>query len=334
MTADRLDEALDRLHQAQRTEEPDLGAIRARVLAAADRPPRRTRPVLWLAAAAALALLAASQVVPRPVAREPKISLASASAFLDAAADRQADEPIKPGQYRYVVTHSFDSVSQQLSATTGYSYLVEHRQQLWIPADPQQQWVMRREVPETTPMWLGGSIPQAQTSPPEPDRTAKGEWRADCGAFFPSANGKRPCEDPTDSESQAFYRNLPRDPQQLLAFLATHGSTPLARFRYATRVLVDGLMPADLRAAWYRAMAMIPGVRITADQATVDGRVGVAIGLADSEEHDDVIIDGSSGRFIGLRQLVGEHSQDFPWLAPGTLLESSAVTTTTVNGIG
>lgn len=335
MITDPLDEALDLLHKAERTASPELDAIRAKVLAAADSPVKpKLRPVLWLAAAAAVVLLTASQVVPHPGAPvAPKISLASASEFLNAAADRQHDDQ---GPYRLVETHSFDAVSQQLTATTGYSYLVEHREQLWIPADPQKQWVMRRAAGAAK--WLGGSIPEAQTSPPAPDRTAQGEWRADCGAFFPSVNGKRPCEDPTDQDSQAFYRQLPRDPHQLLAFMAAqtkgHGSTPLAEFRYATSVLLDGMMPANLRADWYRAMALIPNVRITADQATVDGHDGVAIGLADDEEHDDVIIDRGTGELIGQRVLVGEHSQDYPWLKPGTLLESSAVAITTVDHIG
>lgn len=371
MTGDRLDQALDRLHQAERTAEPDLAAIRAKVLAAAAKRPSRQmtaaavrrrrwlagaagrqRPVLWLAGAAALVLLIGSQVVspsappatrsstvtPSPV---PRISLASATEFLNGAADLQihaADQPLKPGQYRYVATHSYDSVSQQLDPSGGYSYLVERRQEVWIPADPAQQWVMRRSTPPTSPKWLGGSIPESQASPPTPTKTDSGEWRADCGAFFPSLDGKRPCEDPTDSSSAAFYQQVPRDPAQLVEFMAAqtrgHGSTPLAEFRYATNVLLDGVMPAELRAAWYRAMAMIPGVAITADQATVDGRVGVAIGLSDAEEHDDVIIDGGSGEFLGLRQLVGEHSQDFPWLRPGTLVESSSVSTKIVNGVG
>jgi hypothetical protein len=342
-----LDDALDRLHRAERTAEPDLDAIRARVLAAAEPRPARFRRqhALWLAGAAAAVLLTASQVVqpsapPATHPSSPRISLASASEFLNAAADLQTvDQPVRPGQYRLVVTHAYDLVSQQLTPPTeGYSYLVEREQQLWIPADPTGQWVLRRQTPPKPPQWQGGSIPESQAMPPIPTSTDNGEWRADCGAFFGDVDGKRPCEDPNDSESQAFNDRLPRDPARLLAFMASrttaHGSTPLAEFRYATTVLVDAMMPADLRAAWYRAMAMIPGVAITANQTTVDGRRGVAVGLADAEEHDDVIIDGGTGQFIGLRQFVGDHSRDYPWLKPGTLLESTAVTTTVVNGIG
>lgn len=62
-----------------------------------------------------------------------------------------------------------------------------------------------------------------------------------------------------------------------------------------------GVVPADLRAALYKAAALIPGVTVGDRQAKVDGKTGIAIGIPspDGVARTDIIIDPTSGLMIG-----------------------------------
>ena len=73
-------------------------------------------------------------------------------------------------------------------------------------------------------------------------------------------------------------------------------------------LLRTGLVPADLRAALYKTAALIPGVSVTDDQATLDGRKGIAIGRVETTSHrrQDIIIDPTTGLLIGEREVLTE----------------------------
>jgi hypothetical protein len=326
----------------------------------------RTRRFLPFAAAAAAALVVGAVAVqnvggsPEPSAvaatpstvTAPDVSLLSAREVLTTAADAitATDVPLRPGQYRLISTHGKFSRGSSIALPAGspadarpqsWTYLQETQHDLWIPADENDEWLDRRRT-IGEPQWLGGTVTEAEAEklaaalPSGTVDTDNGERTGKCGDFFPDARPKKVCGDPTDMASSAFYAALPRDADGLYDFIvrstAQRGSTPSGMFHYGVVVLSAGLMPADLRAEWYRAMARIEGVEIVESATTLDGRTGVALGHTSDRERRDLIIDPSNGDFIGERTAAGESADS--GIAPGTVLSYTSVTTSVVDGIG
>ncbi|MFD8495948.1 CU044_5270 family protein [Amycolatopsis sp. NPDC059657] len=367
-----LDQALDQLHREARDSHASLSGARAKLMAAVDAEaalpqlrPRRRRLVLPVAAAAAAVLAVTAVVVqvrsdePAPQAAVPPSSEAPvappseapvtlvAAEVLNKAADLSVgavDQPVGPGQYRYINKHAWNTRGQSTGVSvdapdqtiTGSTYLIEQRFQTWIPADEKQVWLERREV--LGPLkWVAGTKPESETTPPAIMDTDTGERQGPCGDFFPKAKPKKVCGDVNDSAQPAFYRNLPNDPDKMFARLKDmtkgRGSSPSAMFHFGLLVLEDGLMPAEQRANWYRALAKIDGVKVVETAANLDGRTGIALGIDGEHERRDLIIDPKTGAFIGVRSVAGEHPYD-AWIKPGTVTEFSAVTTGVAGTIG
>lgn len=353
-----LDDALDQLHHDVRTADVPLDAVRARVLAAAADPvtPKRRGGTRWLApvaVAAAAALIAGVVAVgsgtgqapgPGTTAGAPAgVELLSAREYLAQAADAitATDQPLGPGQYRYVAAHEWSSyyVSPSPQApTTAYIYLVESRDETWIPQDIAQDWMNRRARLEGV-KWLGGTVPQSEAPLPGPSDFEQGERRGECGYFY----GVVPppgCGDPDHPSHPEYYAQFPRDPQALLQWLhdrtaGVHqvGGTTNMPFHSAVYLLRTGLVPADLRASLYRALALLDGVTVTDGKANLDGRVGVAITVEDVHERRELIVDPATGDFIGERTVTGPQPH-WSFIPPGTVMGYAAVTTKVVDGIG
>ncbi|CCH35267.1 CU044_5270 family protein [Actinosynnema sp. NPDC047251] len=367
-----LDEALDQLERTARTANAPLDDVRAQVLAAAaaeESPRRSRRTARWFlpVAVAAAAALVVGVVVTRPdgapqpgttaqaqpgtdaattTPSQPKVSLLSAKQVLDdaAAAINTVDPVLAPGQYRYIAEHAWYSrgqmfgVSQENPDQTikGWTYLKETARETWIPQDQSQDWLEKRSwLPGVK--WLGGSVPQSEAPEPQAMDTDTGERRGKCGNFFPESRGTTQCGDPSDWNHPEFYVGLPRDPQAIVEYLRTttahRGSTPPVMFHFGVEILRAGLMPADLRAGWYRALATLDGVKVYDEAATLDGRTGIAIGLEDEQERRDLIVDPATGDFIGERSVAGPKPSG-AWIPPGTVTGFSSITTKVVNGIG
>ncbi|GAB3912378.1 hypothetical protein GCM10029964_120010 [Kibdelosporangium lantanae] len=96
--------------------------------------------------------------------------------------------------------------------------------------------------------------------------------------------------------------------------------------RAAQTMLETGQIPGDLRAAVYRALTRVRGVRITENQRDLDGRVGTMIGVTGSGQAFNLIVDQKTGDYFGARTV-----QDSP---AGQLVEANAVTTGVANAIG
>ncbi|GAA3460959.1 CU044_5270 family protein [Saccharothrix longispora] len=363
-----LDDALDELNRDARTSDAPLDAVRARVLAAAaaeSAAPKRPASRRWylpVAVAAAAALVTGVvavnnsgttvEQVAEPLttgvteSEVPPVRLLSAREYLTMAADAitAVDQPLAPGQYRYIAAHEWNqrgvmtgsSVDDPNPTPAGYDYLVESRTETWIPQDVTQEWLNRR-TPLEGAKFLGGSVPQSEAPLPEPDVTAKGERRGRCGDFFPNSQPRKVCGDPQDWDNPDFYTGLPRDPQALAQWLrdatAHRGGAPTTMFHWAVQLLRTGLVPADLRSALYRALATLDGVTVTDGNVVLDGRVGVAITIESPAEHRELIVDPATGDFIGERIVAGPEPHD-PWIAPGTVTGHSAITTKVVNALG
>ncbi|MBB5954758.1 hypothetical protein FHS29_001328 [Saccharothrix tamanrassetensis] len=364
-----LDDALDRLNHTARTSDASLDDVRARVLAAAaaaESPRRAHRSRRWLlpvAAAAAAALVAGvvvtrqdpapqqpttgtQQALPGVSASAPKVELVSAREMLNNAADaiKAVDPQLAPGQYRYIAEHAWFSRGVQYGVSVdapdqtakGYTFLKETAREVWIPQDQAQEWLEKRSwLPGVK--WLGGNVPRSEAREPEATDTDTGERRGKCGNFFPDAQPPKVCGDPTDWDNPEFYTTLPRDPEAIVEYLRTatakRGSAPATMFHWGVEMLRAGLMPADLRASWYRALALLDGVTVYDSAVTLDDRTGVAIGIEDVHERRDLIVDPATGEFIGERTVAGPQPHS-AWIPPGTVTGFSSITTKVVNGIG
>jgi hypothetical protein len=255
----------------------------------------------------------------------------AAAEQLNSAADRVVaiDEPLAPGQYRYIATHAW-----WMASSPDFAYLAENLLETWVPADQTREWLWRRDVTGAN-KWLSGK--KADTTIDD-SAWPEGEWRAPCGDWFAADEGRAPCsqEGGWQVPTAEFLASLPRDPGSLYERLRTDtdgkGSDPnLEMVVYVADVLRTGLVPADLRASLYRALAKVEGLQITEQVANVDGRKGTAYGISAAGRRHDVIVDPATGQFIGERQLTEDGYDGIP---AGTVTEYTSVTTTVVSGIG
>lgn len=133
-----------------------------------------------------------------------------------------------------------------------------------------------------------------------------------------------------------FCAELPRDPQRLYARLDTDSPNRpgyLGVVTYAVDALRSGLVPADVRAALYRALLLVPGMSIDEPASNLDGRRGVALAVDDGRYRREIIIDAGRGQFIGERDTL-TRDEPLRGLVTGTVTTSTAVTTATVPTIG
>jgi hypothetical protein len=363
---DDLDEALRELHTPTRDGTQALASARARLMAAATGDPapvtpvrtpvfpssgapadatangarkfgRRRRLRFALVAGVAAVLVAIGMLVPSFVTeRNRPVNSADAIGVLNhatVAALGAADEPVGPGQYRYIGTHAW------WTYFSGYDIARdENLIEMWVPAapdDPNQQWMLDRR-PTGNRVWIKGSEQQARDDGTFVDAVDNGitlRATAPCGNFYTPG----PCpragswQDPTP----AFLAGLPRDPaqlyQRLQADAPVNDRESAELFVYVADALRTGLVPADLRAALYEALTRIDGIELTDQPANLDGRVGAAIGIDDGQFRHDIIIDPATGVFIGEREVLTDDLEGAP---EGTTMNYTAVQTAVVDAIG
>lgn len=229
---------------------------------------------------------------------------AAAAATLESAAIaalRVSDPPLAPGQYLRIETHAFYGQYLVGSDGTATRDAVEPQNEtLYIPQDRSADWVWERSS-----RFFDG---------------ATEHLRAPAGRFYGTS---APVYD---------LDSLPREPAALRSAIQEEIGDSGSSGDGETLVWIadrlrTGAVPADLRAAMYRVAAGIPGVTVTDDAVTLDGRDGIAIGRREGVNGDqqDIIIDPTSGAFIGERRW-NPSSQ-----AADDLDGMSAVTTTIVD---
>lgn len=332
-----LDEAFELLHREARESPADLANARAALMAELHgATPLKKRRRWQVPAAAAAVVLAAASIIGVKVynARTPELQVASE--ILERAADsiHAVDPQLAPGQYRLVSEHVWSARGTvQPDNKTGYTYRLEQRIDRWIPENDRDLWQETRTL-IGEPQLIGANVP---VGPPSISDTDTGTRTGVCGDFFPKSKPPKICGDPNDWDSPEFYAQLSRDPEVLYGQMAqqnvNRGAEPHTVFHYAVQVLAAGMMPADLRPQWYRAMAKIPGITTFSHATTLDGRSGVSIGLTTEAEKRELVIDPDTGEFIGERTLAGEKPYE-PWIAPGTETYARTIGTKVVNGLG
>ncbi|MER7171293.1 CU044_5270 family protein [Streptomyces mesophilus] len=127
------------------------------------------------------------------------------------------------------------------------------------------------------------------------------------------------------------YRDLerlPTDPDAMYDWLHGTGEWQknLDDFAVAGNLLADNLMPPEVGAALFRAVAEIPGLRVVQDVVDEVGRRGFAITRADESDsvRTEWIFDGTSLAYLGQRTIVEKETGPCP-LKPGSVAGSRAL---------
>lgn len=313
---------------------------------------RRRRTVAW----AGFSVLGAASVVVALVATnvlgvagwnggaEPAAASALRSAA--AAAIQVSDPVVGPGQYLFVRTDgvyagvgTLEEDADRIRAEGGdvqpsdeVAILASTRGELYVPADRSDAWV-----------WITCTSQPSQTFGPRSERYAQ-EYADAMNAYdldvirrFPGGitpGGGSFGGYAEGTTTSIDYDALPREPRPLLdKIYELNGNSGQSRDGQALEWIIStlqwGIVPAEFRAALYKAAAEIPGVEITDDQATLDGSTGIAIGRLEtaSNTRQEFIIDPETGQYIGERRVTLDGYAGIP---PGTVTDWTAVTTSVV----
>ncbi|MEU4804866.1 CU044_5270 family protein [Actinosynnema sp. NPDC023587] len=343
-TEDELDRALTGLHADIETDQRGLAGVRENLVAVADgrtRPPLepvgtgragtgapRRRPLRrWLAAAAAVAVVAAGGVLAQAVFSD-NAATAQAREALTSAADlaARAEDPVLRGdQYRYLATHAWwlKTVGAQ---ERSFSFLDENLVEVWIPADPAGEWLQRRG--ETGHRkWVVGTEADARAAGVVLEEVPWPEQRAPGGRFVGNAPEGGNWQFPTPE----FLAGLPTDPRRLYERLAEDSGGGAQALVYAVDALRTGRVPAAARANLLRALIHLPGLDVTDRAADLDGNEGVALGISEGGVRQEVVLDPDTGEVIGERKVSDSVAGGIP---EGTVTSYTSVTTAVVDGIG
>ncbi|GAA2788973.1 hypothetical protein [Crossiella cryophila] len=310
------------------------------LIPAQARPRRATRR--WLLAAAAVALVTTGALLAQPFSGGGTADARDVLATAARAGD--GDRPLRPGEFRYVQTRSWDAASADRDGKT-YSYLEETLRETWIPFDETGEWVSRERQTGNRQWTLGVTEAEYRAAglPLDPPgqvtekRALRGEFsqageltrcaEPPCPVLPPEAVHARDRAGAWHNPTQSWQNALPSDPQALYAALRAHDpagvgeSVALDNARVALRT---GRLRTEIRNRVYAALRLVPGIRIKADAVDLGGRHGVSLGVEDDRVGTEIIIEPSGGRFLGERTVVRQDSAYYP---RGTVIEHSTVST-------
>ncbi|MES9540740.1 CU044_5270 family protein [Actinomadura sp. NPDC000600] len=256
-------------------------------------PARRRRPLLLSGVAAAAC---AGVVATFLVGHEDARPMANVAAVLDKAADQAADDPVpRADQFVYQ-----ESVTRHRVGGVGRWYETRHR--TWDPVGGQG----------------GGLVIEKNSIRPRPGEVLPPEDESIIG----------PCRDKAPID-RPYLGDLPTDTGELLDLLARQGEGDRSDRQWnAVTDRIDRPAPPKVRAALFRAIAEIPGVRLRDDGVDAVGRHGVAVARTDDDVRDEIIFDRASHRFLGTRTVVA--GKGHPFGPPGTSNWSTALLTSKI----
>jgi hypothetical protein len=287
------------------------------------RSPSR-RLVTVAAAAAAVVALAAGALLVQAARHDDTPTTAAAAQLNDAADNVQPDEPIGPDQYRYTASRSWHAVRDKTGKVhrdMSLLVMVGLEVEQWVPGDPTRECAFHVTNGDRKYLIGDAELAELENLPlPEPG----------------SDDYTRACDKSEDrgwvSPTPELLASLPRDPVQLHDRLRDdkermrdYSDDEIRVAASVNTLLMSGVVPADLRAALYRALAMTPGLTIIEQVADLDGRQGTAFGLRQGDHRLDIIINTATGQYVGSRWVL-EGSQPPPGTAvpAGTVQESVA----------
>jgi hypothetical protein len=278
---------------------------------------RRAIGASALAAAAVVATLVATNIA------GPHGATAEAAEVLHSAAlasIHSSDPVVGSGQYLKVEMTEAAMVFGDHAA-----YLQPQRRLLYVPFARDCYWI------------IGGQAlpPGAQYG--DASALIKGYWGPRANGVpvgtltYIHAKGGKFISHPLDIAEIAA---LPRNSDSLYSYLYAHATGQLSKDQEVwgeiDQLLIEGLVPANLRASMYDVLARIPGVYVAEGKANLDGRTGVGISLLDSTGSyiQQIIIDPKTGLLIGTRDLGVKSAGKVP---AGISQDWTAVTTSVVD---
>ncbi|MBD8586057.1 CU044_5270 family protein [Frigoribacterium sp. CFBP 8766] len=262
---------------------------------------------------------------------------AEAAALLNQAASstiETSDFVVGPGEYLKVTTKevsiSFSGVGEADDPEKTVASLNPRTSTVYIPYDRESGvWVKEQEWPKPTVFFgsRGGEKALAEWA----SRPGAGLSQVMTGPGGHLAWTNAAGLPQSETLSSYDFSDLPRNPADLLSHFGVTDSmkSPSATEKAYAQIgdlLRQGDVPADLRAAAYKALAALPGVEVVSRSANLDGRLGVAFALttANGSLRDELLVDPESGLFIGERSVSLEASEIVP---AGTAWESTSIET-------
>jgi hypothetical protein len=264
------------------------------------------------------------------------------------------DRPMAPHQYRYVETHAW-----WLGTFGPHQHLSEHRLRQWVPAQPEREWVLERELTGAQ-TWLTGSADEARADGFDLyDLAPVGRFRAAYGDFGTApttdlddddddrgeigfgleldttlcARPRPPRRGSWQSPTPEFLARLPRDPGTLLDRLREDNpGSWFGPFAAAVTALRTALVPAELRSAFFRALTSLPGVSYAEQVVNIDGHACLALVHDAGRTRTELFLDPADGQFAGERDTLRTDSRS--GLRAGTVISSTAVRTAVVDSAG
>ncbi|MFI2565413.1 CU044_5270 family protein [Paenarthrobacter sp. NPDC018779] len=255
-----------------------------------------TRRIILIAAAASVAagVLTTADVLNTTGSTAPA---AQAAELLNRAADSAiavTDPLVGPKQYLRL-----DINSLTVMGTESLAWKARSESQLFVPYDRQDEWILdigpvqpTEFIGSTTKQMVDEYYSSRGLQNPEPARQLRGLG----GQFMTGGNGVS-----FGNLTPAEESSIPREPAALVDWIrAKIKGTDSSVWSFIADQLISGTVPAEWRAALYRAAALVPGATVTAQQTTLDGRTGVAVGWTEDGLRTDIILDPETGLFIGL----------------------------------
>lgn len=329
---------LKRMHENKIPTQESLTRGRATLFSQITNPGPAPRPVITRRRIGGLSALAAFGIAVALVASNVAGlggwrggADSAAAAVLERAATVASsfqDAKIGAGQYLLVKSKNVHVTDGQEKGGPVISHTISESSDLYVPSNRDGQWLWQRNpIRVVNVLTPGGEAMVARSHPTSGPSTKPTLLAAAGGAFFGHS---------ADSQWGDFD-SMPRDAYRLLnhIYLTTFGagSSPDGEaLVFIADTLRQGTVPADLRAALLRAAAMIPGVTITNNQATLDGTTGTAIGRLEGVNglRSEIIIDPETGTLIGERAVATRAIPESSMKA-GDVWSWSSVTTSVVN---
>lgn len=325
VSPDTIDAALHRararLDESPITEDPRQEAPGGLVISR-----RRTALIGLAATIAAGALVGTGIGVTHWTAPE-----SAAAATLHAAAQAASASPAPSGPFtRVTIRENALGYATSDGKTYDECYLSPVTSITWVPERVSGTWTRESWSGPATTFYGGAAARKAAASDyaTSAHRNDPNMQRAKAGDFTNGELGGTQAGTLTASD----IADLPRDPKALTRRIEAaprdKGATDMEHvFDTISELLRTGLVPADLRAGMFEALAALPGIVITDRQTTLDGRSGTALGLNSAQglERHEVIIDQASGAYLGERTLQTKAEGSIP---AGTVIDSVSVTST------
>lgn len=306
------------LHRArQRLIEPATPRRRPR--------PRLRRPVLLGAAVVVTAGALVGTGI--GVTHLPGPESAAAATLHDAARAASASGGAT-GTYRQVTVREL-AMGYATSDGEHYDegYLFPTTTVTWVPRDVTGTWTQEAWSERATTIYGGRAARDAARQDYDASAHRDDPVRSEAtgGAFGNGELGGTPAGTLTPADITGLPRTTEALVRRIEAAPRAKGATDAEQvFETVADMLRTGLVPTDLRVTMYDALAGLPGIVVTDDQASLDGRHGTAIGLEAGRGTDrrEVIVDRTSGDYLGERTLQTRRTGSIP---AGAVIDSVSV---------